>query len=41
MPVVFSEFHHAVLNDVERGFIVTNVEGRSLECAPLDTFQEI
>lgn len=41
MPVMFCQFHHAVLHDVERGFLVSNVVDGSLESAFFHALQKI
>ena len=41
MPVVLSQFHHAVLHDIEGGFVVSYVVDRTLEGALFDAFQKL
>jgi len=41
IAVFFRETHHAVLHDIERGFLVTHGEYGLLEGAPLDTGEKI
>ena len=41
MPIVLCQFHHAVLHDVERGFLVPDVVDGSLESALFHAFQKI
>ena len=41
VAVVLGQLHHAVLDDVQGGFLVANVVDRALESPFLDAFQEV
>jgi hypothetical protein len=38
---MLSQFHHGVLNNVERGFLVADVVNAALESAFFNAFQEV
>ena len=41
VAILFGEFHHRVLDDIQRELLIPNCIHRLLECPPFNGFQEV